>query len=103
MSKIKIIASQRSDGTWRKEVKIKPGYRPPEEVPVYKAPFKKVIISTENVRGKIIKVKVLWMLYRNILVETDFLSRQNNKKVVNKWWTGLSKNIKTKSNNSCGI
>lgn len=34
----KILASLRADGTMRKEVKIRPGWKPLEEIPVYVIP-----------------------------------------------------------------
>jgi len=41
-------ATQRKDGTWRKEVKIRPGYKNLEEMPKYMAPKKRAV---HNIQG----------------------------------------------------
>jgi len=38
-----IPATQRADGSWRKERAIRPGYVNPDEVPKYKIPIKREV------------------------------------------------------------
>ena len=42
---VMVGSSQRPDGTWRKPIRIKPGYIAPELMPKYKAPH---IVSEGN-------------------------------------------------------
>ena len=42
---VMVGSSQRPDGTWRKPIRIKPGYIAPELMPKYKAPH---IVSDRN-------------------------------------------------------
>jgi len=44
--------SQRSDGSWRKEIRIKPGYVPKEERPIYISKGKQVF-GTKTIGGEL--------------------------------------------------
>ncbi|KYQ93284.1 protein kinase [Tieghemostelium lacteum] len=44
-----IPPTQRPDGTWRKEIKIKPGYTPPDQIKKYVVPMKRNENSKYNV------------------------------------------------------
>ena len=42
-----VIATQREDGTWRKPVKVRPGYVAPEMMKKYVAPHKVIQFLTQ--------------------------------------------------------